>query len=421
MTGFRIELRRGPGLIAAPLLLVIGLVAAREVVWSWSLWTDISQGIAATVRLMGPAAAAVAAGAALRSRRHGTEASERLAVRGPHAVVLAELGAMLAWVIAVFAALVALFLTVGLQRAAWGGPSIPWLLQTAAGLAAHVVVGYVAGRLVPMLLTPLAVGVATYLVGSMLLTKVDRWWYFLSLLNVQVWLPFDDLNNLALLAQGAWLVGVSALLVALAFRRAGGDRRPTAAFAAGGLALALTAALALRADPGGFWTLNTRTVFNCAGSAPQLCLHPAFESSRSALDARIRQVHDRLSGTPFSFDRVEHRPRGVGSKPSGPRAVAFGLDDPTQQNLSDSVVDVAANAFGANDACVLTSSPESVALQHVLVGWAAGSPVVFAPLEPSLEPSAEWFGGLPSAQQKQWLTAHRTAVSTCTLTTGDFR
>ena len=426
MTGLRVELRRSPALLATPILLILGVAAARNVVSSWTLWNNFSQGIAASLQLMGPAAAAVSAAAGLRARRNGTRDTEQLSARGPQSVIFAELTALLVWILATLVVLAATLAALTALHAEWGRPSLSWLLETFAALAGHVVLGYVAGRLLPYMLTPLVVAGLVYLANAVLLARPDRWSYFLSLLNVQLWLPFDSLNSRALLWQTLWLLGVSAILIALALARAKAAERSTATWALGGVAIAMTSALFLHADDRGFWTLNSKIEWTCQGSMPELCLHPAFSSSRGALTADFSAVYQRLRNTPFAFDRIEQRPRGLGSRPSRPTAVAFALDDPTQTNYADAVVGLAANALTAGEQCspavgTMPPSPESISLEQVVVAWASASSSVIPPGDPTVEHSQSWFSGLAETARQRWLTDHAGAVRRCTLSAADFR
>ncbi|HST66360.1 MAG TPA: hypothetical protein VLM05_14340, partial [Mycobacteriales bacterium] len=166
--------------------------------------------------------------------------------------------------------------------------------------------------------------------------------------------------------------------------------------------------------------------WTCGGTAPQVCLHPAFVGSREALDADFRSVYRRLDGTPFAFTRVEQRPRGIGSRTDSSNTVAFAIDDPVHADYADAVVDVAANALTGGQQCVqepdaAPSSTTGIALEQVLVAWAAGFPSVVSSGDPAATAAFAEYTALSGPAQRAWLALHVDAVRHCTLTSADFR
>jgi hypothetical protein len=188
----------------------------------------------------------------------------------------------------------------------------------------------------------------------------------------------------------------------------------------------LAGVIGLRVDDGGFWTLNTKIEWVCSGAAPQICLHPAFAPSRSALTEQFTAVQRRLGGTPFAFDRIEQRPRGVGSQPNSGTAVAFALDDPEQTDYADAVVGLAANALTGGQQCTQTApdaagpSAQSISLEQVVVAWAASDARVI-PDDAVAQEHAGWFNALSAQARQAWLRRHAEAVRRCSLVPADFR
>lgn len=186
-----------------------------------------------------------------------------------------------------------------------------------------------------------------------------------------------------------------------------------------GTATAVLAALAvsLVGSNHQYSLINRHIVFSCAGTAPEVCLHPAFESGTAAITREFAAVQSRLAPTPFALRRVEQRPRGMGSAPS-PGAVPFGLDAFRQQDIAEAAIEVVGYEFGARS-CGPRLTTESPWLAMIVQAWANGQGG-FQPLDGTERTAASGFDALSEQQKQHWITLQADALRTCTLTARDF-
>lgn len=418
-----IELRRGPGLYALPILIAAGGISAWQEMATPSVWTYATQGVAASVRLAAPVATGVAAWAGVRGRRCGTLHVERLGARTPAAGPILEAAALICWAVGAYVLLGGAIFLWTATRATWGGPNWSWVAATGLGLALTVALGFFVGRMLPWRFTPLGAAVVHYIAIVWHASHADSAWYFLLPETIQVWLPFDQLDNTIFFGQMLWYSGCLLLLAGISLWLSRSATRQTSIVAIAGLTLATAGVVAVTSERD-FYQLNEHMVWTCVGNAPQVCVHPAFTASQDAVAARVRPVADRLENTPFALQRVEQRPRGIGSAPT-PGAVAFALDAPRSGDLRDVSVDVAANAFGIVDSCSEQArkrrSGEPWAYARILVAWASGNSTSFAGDNEQLERDRRWFDRLELAQRRAWLASRTAKIRTCTLGPADFR
>ncbi|HEV7900022.1 MAG TPA: hypothetical protein VGP31_19490 [Planosporangium sp.] len=422
MTALRIELRRGPGLWALPILVAVGAFAARGGMRTPAVWSYATGGVAGAGMLMAPIAAGLAAWAGSRAGRRGVRHVMVLAAREP---LIGPVIECLAIAVCVLFAYVLTAIAVFVQTAlaaTWGGPSWLWLAAAGSGLLAVTTLGYVTGFLVPKRLTPFFAAILTYLLLAWNLAQDGRWWHFLFPATAQLWLPFNTLRGATLWGQLAWLTGLTVLpLAVLALRLRSGVRAIASLVAVAVAGLGLGAGLLIGGD-GRFADFNRALVWQCSGTEPEVCIHPAFAASLPDIRGRADAAADRLRRTPFAIHRVEQRPRGVGGQP-GPGAVAYALDAPAKDDYDRAATDIATGALGVDPACVgRDSEPKAgLVMAQLLVAWAADSGSAFVPINPDERQALAWFRGLPLTEQQEWVTAHAPAMRTCSLVPGDFR
>lgn len=422
MTALRIELRRGPGLWVLPVLIAVGAFAARSNMRTVAVWTYATAAVASAGLLMAPVAAGVAAWAGGRARRRHLRHVVLLAAREPLAGPAVECCAVAVCVAVGYLAVASTILTWAALTASWGGPSWLWLAGVGCGLLAATALGYAAGFLVAKRLTPFFTAVLTYLLIAWNLAEDGRWWHFLFPATAELWLPFDGLHRVTLLGQIAWLSGLAVLplaLLALAVR----SRLAVVASLTAAAVVAMGLGAGLLASGGGRFTdFNRDLVWRCEGTAPEVCIHPAFAASLGAMRSRADTVAGRLRHTPFAIRRVEQRPRGVGGQPTR-GAIAYALDAPATGDYDSAALDIATGALGVDASCLRPDSPPpaGLAMAQLLVAWAADDGLAFTPADSQQRQALAWFKARSLAGQQAWVTAHAAAIRSCSLTPGDFR
>ncbi len=182
------------------------------------------------------------------------------------------------------------------------------------------------------------------------------------------------------------------------------------------------AGLAVLIPQHGHATLTgVNVTWNCAGTAPELCLHPALDGARPAVTAVVTPVARRLAGTPFAIHRAEQRPRGMGSAPS-PGAVAFALDDTTPGAVRLAGHELAVNALGDQATCYTDTGPaRGYDLAQLVGAWVAGDRALYISDSPTNTSARRWFDNLNDTRRRAWLTSHQRAIRACELDAAAFR
>ncbi|MBX6387106.1 MAG: hypothetical protein IRZ07_29700, partial [Microbispora sp.] len=385
--GPRGELRHG-ALVAASVLLVLGLVAAWSVLIPGFMdWDDIVAAVIGSLRLTGPLGAAFAAWVALRRRR-----AERGRVLTPWRAAKAPLS-IIAVVTGSFGATV---LLLGLRAALTGegGPLLPGgLAMSVAGLGLYVVVGWILGWLVPVVVVPLIAGAGTYGLFTWLAAG-PTWAFRLAPAPGEPFELLGGMSETAYADQTLWLLGLGTTLflgwVALVTRR-------TLALAAAVIAVlaAGTGAARLVTEPQTM-AASERLAFTCQEWPIQVCVRPAFRAGLADLATVFTALALRLAGTPAAFKRVEQRAYGE-EVPPRPGVVVVHFDDLTSgyaQRAAAEFLDRLAHPC-----------PGAVAAGYraIVVAWLRGvSPLPVGPL-PEHRDAAIWFSELTETQRQDWL------------------
>jgi hypothetical protein len=425
MRALGVELRRGPGLPAFPLLVLLQAFGTRQLLWPGSrVWENATSALVGAVQLVGPIAAGLAAWAAGRQGRRGTSYLPELAARPVWHAAGAQLVASAAWPLAAY-----LLVSVGVfgwtaAGATWqAGPDLLWWAAGGAGLALHSVLGDVAGRSVPRPWLPPLAAVACYGVVAWNLSKAGREWYFLSPVTVQLESLFRDVDNQLFLGQLAWYAGLAVLAVAAWALVATTDSHTVPATAVAlGLVATVIGGLVVNSTHGRpFVGKPTALRYRCAGTAPQVCVHPAFAEALPELQRQFTTLARRLAGTPAGFTRIEQRPRGVGSTPSL-GAAAFHLDSLERDYPLLAAAEYLDEHLGGGAACTDDSDDARAGADYALLvrAWLLDR-ALFIPATDDERRALRWFLERTDGERSQWLRVHFPKLTTCTLGPEDFR
>ncbi len=141
----RIDARRTAPFLAVPALALLGAVAAwRALLPGVAYWDDAVAALFASVRVLGPASAALAAWVALREHRLGY--LRGLSARSPALGPLLDLLLLGVVALTAYAAVAAVVVVKTLLHVEAGHPQVLGLLAGALSLLLYTVVGYLAGR-----------------------------------------------------------------------------------------------------------------------------------------------------------------------------------------------------------------------------------------------------------------------------------
>lgn len=151
----RTELKRSPGLAAAPLLVAcFSAVFVTGTTSNMRLWTEYAHSFVYSMVLAGPLAAGAGAVVATRERRHSLGELLTTTSRAPLARHLARLSAILAWVLGAYAVTAMIIGFLVAADATWGSPDLVLLASGAAALAGFTMLGYLMGIMAPHPVTP---------------------------------------------------------------------------------------------------------------------------------------------------------------------------------------------------------------------------------------------------------------------------
>ena len=152
----RIDARRTAPFLAVPALALLGAVAAwRALLPGVAYWDDAVAALFASVRVLGPASAALAAWVALRE--HRLDYLRGLSARSPALGPLLDLLLLGVVSLSAYAVVATIVVVKTLLHVEAGHPQLIGLLAGALTLLVYTVIGYLAGRCVPRLPT-VAVG-----------------------------------------------------------------------------------------------------------------------------------------------------------------------------------------------------------------------------------------------------------------------
>lgn len=142
----RTELRRSIGLLLLPVVTAaLGWLVWDSLLKGVWIWRDISLAVQDTLALAGPLSAGIAAWAAGRDRRHGTEELLAITPRPATARTFASWASVTAWLCLAYLLTAAFFLLLTYLNATWGSPAPSPVLVGLLGIATHSALGCAVG------------------------------------------------------------------------------------------------------------------------------------------------------------------------------------------------------------------------------------------------------------------------------------
>lgn len=417
----RLEARRSLMLTALPLLVFLcGLAAWRDQIPGVAWWPATTLGLLASLQLLGPALAGLAAFAATRERRRRVDYLRLLSVeREASAPVLHLLGLMVwGWAAFLFVSIAAVILAGVQQAPGWFDPSV--LLFGLGSVALHTVVGYAAGWLLPRFVTAPVVAFAAYLYVVVNLDYAGTWFYLLAPVAVERPNVFVPIQAEVVPWMGLWLCAVAVLLVVL-FRAAEWARKWRGIAVAVALAAGCLAGLAvwqLQSYDGHVFASPTSSVDRvCGGREPEVCVHPAMKSAIPALRRAFGPVLQRLDGTPGAASVLRHASRNDATVPAaGTRNI--NLDD-LRPGFAQAAVREYVEGLSASEMCFSTRDVDSVLYTYLVSDWLVGD-LDLANVRPEHAGDLRWFRALSEQTRHDWLLAHYAEFATCRLTAASF-
>jgi hypothetical protein len=297
----RVDARRTAALIAVPVLAGLGVALAwRALIPGVAYWDNTVVAVSASVRLLGPVAATLAAWGAVRE--HRLDYLRSLTSRSPATGPLLDLLLLTVVALLAYGVVATVIVVETLLRAGSWDLRPTGLLAGAAALALHVVLGCLAGRLVPSPLVVVAVAVTT-LLWAVLRADGSSW---LSLLppaaigHVQL---FAGLRPGVFTDQLLWSLGLGTTLVLSYVWTV--SRRATIALPIAA-ALAVTTVSTVRLHGYGGAALAPAPIgYACSRWPLTVCVHPALRPALPSLEAAMTPLAARLADTPGAFTRVE--------------------------------------------------------------------------------------------------------------------
>ncbi|HEX6473086.1 MAG TPA: hypothetical protein VF069_28610 [Streptosporangiaceae bacterium] len=408
----RIDARRTAVFVAVPVLVLVGIAAA----WPTLLpgvayWDNAVAALGASVRLLGPAAAALGAWVAVRE--HRLDYLRGLTTRSPAVGPLLDL--LLLSAVTLFAyGIVGAIVLVQTALGDEAGRLHPLgLLTGAASLTLHVVVGFLLGRRiaagwrgpVPVALAALVAGGGTWLWTA--LRSGTSWWSLLPPAAIDRVELYAGVRPGLFGDQMIWSLGLATALVAGYVWSL--DRRAALAIPIiAGLAVTMVATARIHAY-GGAAAAPAPAGHVCRYWPLTVCVHPALRAALPDLEAAVTPLAARLDGTPAAFTRVEQRPAG---RPAGISGGVAGVHLP---DLSPGYQVRAARELRATltDArsCADPRRAAGAAYTALVNAWLLDD---VPPAVPD-RVAARRFAGWSEGTRHLWLRAHYAAYRRCAL------
>ena len=451
----RIEARHNPAPLVLPLLaLLLWITPLARDLTPVGLWLDRSVDVEGSIQLTGPFAAAAAAWTASREHRRDMTGLRASTPRNPWAAAVATWLVSLAWMVAFYLGLCAVFLSVTATQATWGSPQwwpvidglVALIMCSAAGFAiglwfrTRFVAPLVAVGTLAAILGVRAAAPNEHTAGIGLLSPI----YPAFGLNASVfYAPQPDLPMLKIICY-LGVLGIALGGTAWYFRADRPSlRQAGTALLAAGLALTATAGAldaTARTDSHGvivpafhdaaadhavpYTSVCSRTPF-------PVCVHPAYAggSELTVLATIINKIAAPMIGVPGMPARAEQVPGGKitlggvqGNPPilSIPPFIVHGTSlQPAafQVAFTDSV---ALSLFVPARSPVVRATPAQRALALYLLRQAHDTvDPHFLPPDPAVTTAAARFAADSPAARTAWLTVHLAALRAGDLTPED--
>lgn len=434
----RLDARRAALLVVVPGLAGVGVLAAwRMLLPGVAYWDNAVVALTASVRLLGPVAAALAAWVAVRE--HRLDYLRGLTPRSPATGPLLDLLLLTGAALLAYGVVATIIVGEAALQQRPGAAQPLGLLAGAAALALHVVLGYLAGRLAP---SPVIIVVAGTLTGlwAALRGSGSSWWSLLPPAAIGQVELFTALRGGVLADQVCWSLGLMVTLIAgyvWTVTRRGLLVVPLA----GALAITMLSTVRLASSDGAA-VVPAPVGHVCRQWPLKICVHPALHSALPSLEAALTPLAGRLSATPAAFTRVVQRPE---SDPAGIRrgVASVHLTDLTPGYESRLVREMQAGLVDTRS-CTDPAHARGRVYRTLIDAWlVAQEPGPIPPAAPAtpatgnLEAAAiaasvrlpanagvAWvahrFTGWDEAHRRAWLGAHYSDYRSCTLTQQDF-
>lgn len=261
-----------------------------------ALWGDVSRAANYALVFVAPLAAGLGAWQGTGERRCGVVELFDAAPRSRLARYLRRVGRDWAWLGLGLLVGVVLCAPGPLRSATWGRLDALLVADSLAGLWLCLAVGFVVGRWLPHRLTVVGVAVVVY-VAQGLTAGPTAFGPYVPLLDITLSMSYHPMG-LAVPRIALFLaLGGLALTAAAA-------PRVTRRQAVGAVVAALVAALGAGSMPQTVFQPVTIEATSCFGSAPQVCLHPAYAAGGAALAAAAPRVLAPLTDAGIRIDRV---------------------------------------------------------------------------------------------------------------------
>ncbi|WP_329086265.1 hypothetical protein OG979_25520 [Actinomadura citrea] len=299
----RLDARRTALLVAVPVLTVLGTTAAcLSLSPAVAYWDNTVVALVNAVRLLGPAAAGLAAWTAVRERP--LDYLRDLTARSPATGVLFDLLLLSSAALVSYVVVTAVVVTVTLLHAHAGQPHPLGVVSGAVALVLHVVMGYLTGRVAPHRATAALVLAATSLWAALRVPGMS-WWSLLppaAFPRIQL---FTTLRPEVFAVQVLWAAGLTTALI-LGYVMWATRRFLLVLPLAVALAATVSATLGLHRSGGTVAPAQAEPV--CRRWPLTVCVHPALRDALPPLMAVATPLAARLNGTPGAFTMVEQRP-----------------------------------------------------------------------------------------------------------------
>ncbi|MCW2899655.1 MAG: hypothetical protein JWO67_1920 [Streptosporangiaceae bacterium] len=411
----RLDARRTALLFAVPVLAAVGIAAGwQTLIPGVAYWDNAVVAMNASLRLLGPVAAALAAWMATRERR--LDYLRGLTVRSPATGPLLDLCLLAAVALAAYCVVMTVMVAHTVLRDEAGRLHPLGVLTGATTLVAYVVIGYLAGRLVPHALVVVLTAGATWSWTGLRPTG-SSWWSLLPPANLGPVAPFAGLRSGVLAHEALWSAGLTAALILGYVLLVTGPRLPALPLALPLLATLLLTAFSTERLHGydGVAVVPSPSGLACREWPLTVCVHPALRTALPSLVAKVTPLAARLTGTPGALVRVEQRPE---HEPVSVRDgiahihlsdLAPGYEDRVEEELREGLVD--------GRACSDPRHARAAAYSVMVSAWLLDD-------EPRHVPgtaAARRFAGWGEQRRRAWLRTNFTGYRRCTLTESDFR
>jgi hypothetical protein len=451
----RIEARHNPAPLVLPLLaLLLWITPLAQDLTPVGLWLDRSVDVEGSIQLIGPFAAAAAAWTASREHRRDMTDLRASTPRDPWAAAVATWLVSLAWMVAFYLGLCAIFLSVTATQATWGSPQWWPVIDALVALVMCSAAGFTLGLWFrTRFVTPLvAVGTLAVILGVRAAAPDEQAvgigllspMYPAFGLNASVfYAPQPDLSVLKIMCY-LGVLGIALGAAAWYFRADRPSlRRAGTALLAAGLALTATAVIldtTARTDSQGVIVPafhdaaadhTVRYTPVCSRTPLPVCVHPAYAggSELPVLAAIINRIAAPVLGVPGMPVRAEQVPdakTSLGGVQGNPSVLPIQPFIVHGTSLQPAVFQVAFTDSVALSLFIPARSPveratlaqRALALYLLTQAHDATDPH-FLPSDPAVTAAAARFAALSPAARTAWLTAHLAALRAGYLTPED--